>query len=131
MAEELAALDALDARSPWVQHLERAHALVHAVARGIAEESEPNVHLAPAARALERGLAAMYDAFDGRADRCTAMGVAHGRLWDAAVLVARAGKPSLLASLRDACRELVTAEERLPRVPRRERATPVFRAGAD
>jgi hypothetical protein len=128
MAEELAVLDA---QAPWVKHLERAHGLIHAVARFIEEESEPSAHLAPAARSLESGLAAMYDAFDGRADRATAIGVAHGRTWDAAILLARAGLPLQLASLRDACGELVAAEERFPRVPIAGRAAVPLCAGTD
>jgi len=103
--------------SPWMKHLERAHDRALAAARSIEEQTDPSDHLAPAARKLERGLSAMYDAFDGRADRPTAIGVAHGRLWDAAVLAARAGLPGALAWLREACAELVAAESRMPRVP--------------
>ncbi|MDC3956958.1 hypothetical protein KEG38_24065 [Polyangium jinanense] len=114
MADELAVLDV---QAPWVQHLERAHSLLHVVARFIEEESEPSAHLAPAARKLESGLSAMYDAFDGRADRVTAIGVAHGRIWEAAIFLARAGLSREVTSLRDACVELVAAEERFPRVP--------------
>jgi len=128
MAAEVANFDA---GAPWVKHLERAHGLIHAVARFIEEESEPNAHLAPAARKLESGLVAMYNAFDGRADRGTAIGVAHGRVWEAAILLARAGLPRELAVLRDACGELVAAEERFPRVPIAGRSTAPLRAGSD
>jgi hypothetical protein len=110
------ALPAADPASPWMKHLERAHGKAHAAARAIGEESEPSLHLAPAARRLELGIAAMYDAFDGRADRPTALNLAHGRLWDAAILVARAGLPGALAALREACAELVSAEARFPLV---------------
>lgn len=110
------ALPAADPASPWMKHLERAHGRAHAAARAIGEESEPSLHLAPAARRLELGIAAMYDAFDGRADRPTAINLAHGRLWDAAILVARAGLPGALAALREACAELVSAEARFPLV---------------
>jgi hypothetical protein len=125
------ALPAADPASPWMTHLERAHGLAHAAARIIAEENEPSPFLAPAARHLERGVAAMYDAFDGRADRVTAVSLANGRLWEAAVLTARAGLPGALAALREACAELVAAEERFPRVPLAERAPSPLRAGAE
>jgi hypothetical protein len=110
------ALPAADPASPWMKHLERAHGKAHAAARAIGEESEPSSHLEPAARRLELGIAAMYDAFDGRADRPTAINLAHARLWDAAILVARAGLSGALASLREACAELVSAEARFPLV---------------
>ncbi|MDI1443573.1 hypothetical protein [Polyangium sp. 6x1] len=122
---------ALDANAPWVSHLERAHSLIHAVARFLEEESEPSAHLAPAARKLERGLSAMYDAFDGRADRVTAIGVAHGRIWEAAILLSRAGLPREVTSLRDACVELVAAEERFPRVPLAGPRVEPLRAGTE
>jgi hypothetical protein len=126
-----AALLAADPASPWMKHLERAHDLAHVAARAIGEESTPSAHLAPAARRLEIGIAAMYDAFDGRADRSTAINLAHGRLWDAAILTARAGLPRALAALREACRELVQAEERFPRVPLAERVTKEIETRAD
>ena len=107
----------LSPASPWMRHMERAHARAHAAARAIELETDPIAHLAPAARKLELGIAALYDAFDGRADRPTAIGAAHARLWDAAVLVARAGLPGAVAALREACAELVRAETRMPRVP--------------
>jgi hypothetical protein len=114
-----------------MRHLERAHGLAHEAARAIGEESDPSLHLAPAARCLERGVTAMYDAFDGRADRPTALGLAGGRLWDAAVLVARAGLPRAVATLREACRELVRAEERFPRMPLAGRVAAELTASAD
>ena len=120
-----------DPSSPWMKHLERAHGLAHLAARAIGEESEPSLHLAPAARHLERGLAAMYDAFDGRADRTTAISLAHSRLWAAAILIARAGLPAVLGALREACTELVDAEERFPRVPLAASAPAPLRAGVD
>ncbi|MDI3284248.1 hypothetical protein [Polyangium sp. 15x6] len=128
MADNLAVLDV---QAPWVKHLERAHSLTHAVAHFIEAESEPSAHLAPAARKLESGLSAMYDAFDGRADRITAVSVAHGRVWEAAILLARAGLPRQVASLRDACGELVAAEERFPRVPIAGRSAAPLVAGID
>src|ERR1700710_3300265 len=97
------ALPAADPASPWMKHLERAHAPAHAAARAIGEETEPNHHLAPAAALLSRGLGAMYDAFDGRADRVTAINLAHGRLWEAAVRVAQGGLPRALQALQAAC----------------------------
>jgi hypothetical protein len=114
-----------------MKHLERAHDLAHAAARAVGEEAEPNAHLAPAATHLAHGLEAMYDAFDGRADRSTSMNLAHGRLWEAAVLVARAGLPRAVGAIRDACAELVTAEEGLPRVPLATSVTDALQAGAD
>jgi hypothetical protein len=110
-------LAAKDPASPWMKHLERAHGLVHEAARAVGDEAEPSLHLAPAARLLERALGTLYDAFDGRADRATSMNLAHGRLWDAAILLARAGLGRAVAALREACAELVSAEERFPRVP--------------
>ena len=124
-------LSAADPASPWMQHLERAHALAHVAGRAIEEEVEPSVHLAPAARQLERGIVAMYDAFDGRSDRVTAIGLANTRLWDAAILVARAGLPSALSALREACGELIAAEKRFPRVPLAGREPAPLRAGGD
>ncbi|WP_437964692.1 hypothetical protein WMF04_34145 [Sorangium sp. So ce260] len=122
---------AFDAGAPWVQHLERAHALIHAVARFIEGQREPSAYLAPAARKLELGLGALYDAFDGRADRVTAVGRAHGHVWAAAVLFARAGLPRVLASLRDACAELIAAEGRFARVPHARSNAALLRAGVD
>jgi hypothetical protein len=112
-----------------MQHLERAHALAHAAARAIGLVLEPNAHLAPAARCLEQGLASLCDAFDGRADRPTAVSIARIRFWDAAILVARGGLPSALAALHGACKELVSAEERYPRVPFAARAPVPLCAG--
>jgi hypothetical protein len=114
-----------------MKHLERAHDLAHVAARAIGEEAAPNAYLAPAARRLELGIAAMYDAFDGRADRSTAINVAHGRLWDAAILVTRAGLPAALAALREACSALVSAEERFPQVPLAATVMAPLRAAAD
>jgi hypothetical protein len=120
MAQEL---PAADPASPWMVHLEKAHALAHVAARAIGDESEPSPHLADAALGLARAVASTYDAFDdrapgdGRRDRVTAINRAHGRLWDAAVLVARAGLTGALTALRDACAELILAEERFPQVP--------------
>lgn len=125
------ALATFDAGAPWVMHLERAHGLIHAAARVIEEESEPSAHLEPAARRLEHGLGALYDALDGRADRLTAIGLAHGRVWEAAVHLARAGRASALGWLRGACEELVAAEERFPRVPIGRRSSALLRAGVD
>ncbi|WP_437275415.1 hypothetical protein WME90_29755 [Sorangium sp. So ce375] len=119
------------AGAPWVMHWERAHSLIHAVARFIEGQREPSAHLAPAARELESGLGALYDAFDGRADRGTAVGRAHGHVWAAAVLLARAGLPRMLASLRDACAELVAAEERLSAASLAGASPPSLRAGVD
>ncbi|WP_437586338.1 hypothetical protein [Sorangium sp. So ce1000] len=127
MSDDLAA----DADAPWVMHWERAHSLIHAVARFIEGQREPSAHLAPAARMLESGLGALYDAFDGRADRGTAVGRAHGHVWAAAVLLARAGLPRMLASLRDACAALVDAEERLAAAPLAGASAPLLRAGVD
>ncbi|WP_437601956.1 hypothetical protein WMF28_10085 [Sorangium sp. So ce590] len=121
---------AADPASVWMTHLERAHDRAHAAARSIEDHAEPSAHLAPAARRIEHGLAAMYDAFDGRADRPTAIGVAHARLWDAAILVARAGLPGALVALREACAELVAAERRFPRVPLAGRAAVELQAGS-
>ena len=73
----------------------------------------------------------MYDAFDGRADRPTAINVAHGRLWDAAILIAQAGLPGALSTLREACAELIGAEERFPQVPLAAPALAPLRAAAD
>jgi hypothetical protein len=126
-----AALPAADPASPWMKHLERAHDLAHVAARAIGEEAAPSAHLAPAARRLELGIAAMYDAFDGRADRPTAINVAHGRLWDAAILIAQAGLPGAVSALRAACAELVGAEERFPQVPLAAPASAPLRAAID
>jgi hypothetical protein len=114
-----------------MKHLERAHARAQEAGRAIEEHLEPSEHLAPAARRLERGLAAIYDAFDGRADRPSAIGAAHARLWEAAILTAKGGHGGALAALRDACSELVAAEERYPRVPVTGRAAAVLQAGAE
>ncbi len=126
-----ALLLAADPASPWMRHLERAHERAHAAARAIGDESAPSAHLAPAARRLELGIAAMYDAFDGRADRSTAINLAHARLWDAAILLARAGLPPALDALRAACRELLRAEERLPRVAFASRVAKELEAAAE
>jgi hypothetical protein len=98
-------------------HLEKAHALAHAAARAVGEESEPSPYLAGAAQGIARAVASLYDAFDARSDRATTINLAHARLWDAAVLVARAGLEGALDALREACGELILAEERLPQVP--------------
>jgi hypothetical protein len=125
-----AQLATADPDSAWMTHLERAHALAHRAAQAIGDEIEPSEHLLPAAKELERGVVALYDAYDGRADRPSAIGVAHSRLWNAAILCARAGLSGALGSLRDACKELVTSEARYPLVPLAPRAAPLLRAGA-
>ncbi len=130
MHAETALVEA-DPASVWMRHLERAHDLAHVAARVIEDHAEPSAKLAPAAGRLELGLGAMYDAFDGRADRVTAIGLAHARLWDAAILVAQAGLPSALAALRGACSELITAEERFPRVPVMGRVAAGLQAGVN
>lgn len=119
-----------DPSSPWMVHLERAHALAHEAGWSIEEEIEPSAYLEPAARQIEQGIAALYDAFDGRRDRPTAIGTAHGRFWSAAILVARAGLTQALASLRKACEHLVASEERFPRVPLAARTAVPLRAGS-
>jgi hypothetical protein len=124
-------LSPADPASPWMRHLERAHALVHAAARAVEEQLDPSPYLAPAAEKLARGVTALYDAFDGRAHRRTAIGLAHARIWDAAVLVAHAGLGDAVAALVDACGELIAAEERYPRVPLAGRSIEPLRAGAD
>lgn len=115
--------------SAWLAHLELAHGFVHAAARVIEEQDEPSSYLAPAARRLEGGIVAMYDAFDGRADRVSSLGVAHARLLDAAIFMARAGLPTALAALEEACGELIAAEERFPRVPLAGRSAASLQAG--
>jgi hypothetical protein len=104
---------ALDPETPWMRHLEQAHALAHEAVRAIEEQAEPSVHFAPAARKLELGLGALYDALDGRADRPTAIGLCHSRLWAAAMLCAHGGLPPAVQALCGACRELIAAEQRL------------------
>src|SRR5262249_27578600 len=121
-------LPGVDPAAPWVGHLERAHALAHEAARAIHEEGEPTPHPAPAARSLEEGLVCVYDAFDGRSDRPTAIAVARVHLFDAAILVARGGLSRALTALREACAELVSAEERFPRVPLASRSPVPLRA---
>ena len=121
-------LPTADPGSPWMQHLERAHAFTHAAAWVLADQRDPSAHLDPAARRIERGLEALYDAFDGRSDRATSIALARVRLWDAAVLVARGGLPTALAALRGACSEIVAAEKRLPRTPLAGRVTRSLRA---
>lgn len=120
-----------DPGAPWSLHLERAHALIHEVIRFIEEESEPSVHLTNAAEQIERGLGALYDAFDGRADRVSSVGRAHGRVWEAAIRLARAGLPEQFGRLRDACAEFVLAEGRFPRVRLVPGQTGEFRASID
>lgn len=98
-------------------HLERAHAFAHEAAWAIEDEIAPSDHLGPAAQLIADAVASIYDAFDARADRPTAIGVAHGRLFRAAIMVAQAGMTGAVESLRRACAELISAEERFPRVP--------------
>ncbi len=115
--------------SAWLAHLELAHGFVHAAARVLSEQDDPSPYLAPAARRLEGGIVAIYDAFDGRADRVSSLGMAHARLLDAAILTAHAGLPTALAALERACGELIAAEERFPRVPLAGRAAASLQAG--
>lgn len=126
--QRMSELPALDPASPWILHLERAHAFAHAAARLLGEEREPSPHLEPAARRIERGLEAMYDAFDARSDRASAIALARVRLWDAAVLVARGGLKGALTALRGACNEIVAAEKRFPRTPIEGRVARALRA---
>jgi hypothetical protein len=116
------------ASPPWVTHLERAHTHAHRAAELIGEELAPSAHLGPAARRIERGLVALYDAFDGRTDRPTALDLAHTRLWEGAILAARAGLLGAVEALRDACRALLTAQACLPRAPHVARAATPLRA---
>jgi hypothetical protein len=111
-----------------MKHLERAHALAHEAGRAL-EEAEPNALLPDAARRIEAGIVAIYDAIDGRADRVTSITAAHARLWDAAIASARAGVTSALGSLKRACDEALAAEERFPRVQLAPRVEKPFFAG--
>ena len=120
-----------DPASPWMQHLERAHSFTLVAVRAVGEAIDPSPHLAPAALHLARAIGALYDAFDGRAVRVTAINLAHGRLWDAAVLIARAGLAGAVDALQSACAELIQAEERSPRVPLAPRPPESIRAALD
>ena len=123
---------ALDPEAPWMGHLEQAHELAHAAVRSIEQQAEPSVHFAPAARKLELGLGALYDALDGRADRPTAIGLCHSRLWAAAMLCAHGGLPAAVQALCGACGELIAAEQRLlGAIVAPAASTPPLVAGAD
>ncbi|WP_437320646.1 hypothetical protein [Sorangium sp. So ce385] len=102
--------------------LESAHAALRRAALSLEHDVEPVTDLTGPARALERALGAIYDAFDGRADRVAAVRAAAAEIDGAAVAVVEAaGLEAGLAAvgelLRSARAWLERAEARLAAVP--------------
>ncbi len=101
-----------DPETPELALLERAHVLALLAARTLERAHEPKVDLGPALSRIEGALSTLYDAYDGRSNRESALGVAHGRLWDAAIAAAHAGESLALETLFQACSALLSAEEK-------------------
>ncbi|WP_437819251.1 hypothetical protein [Sorangium sp. So ce1078] len=102
--------------------LESAHAALRRAALSLEHDVEPVTDLVGPARALERALGAIYDAFDGRADRITAVRVAMAEIDSAAVAAGGAagldaGLEAVGELLRSARGWLERAEARLATVP--------------
>ncbi|WP_437728100.1 hypothetical protein [Sorangium sp. So ce861] len=102
--------------------LESAHAALRRAALSLEHDVEPITDLTGPARALERALGAIYDAFDGRADRVAAVRAAAAEIDSAAVAVGEAaGLEAGLAAvgelLRSARAWIERAEARLAAVP--------------
>ncbi len=106
----------------WLLALERAHAQALRAARTLEATPSKVGDLAPAARPIEEALAALYGAFDRRADPLAATRDAETALDRAvAALGPLAERDRVLADasawLRDARKVLGVAEERFARVP--------------
>ncbi len=102
--------------------LESAHAALRRAALSLEHDVEPVTDLTAPARALERALGAIYDAFDGRADRIAAVRDAMAEIdLVAAAVGGAAGLDAGLAAvgerLRSARGWLERAEARLATVP--------------
>ncbi|WP_437650252.1 hypothetical protein [Sorangium sp. So ce362] len=102
--------------------LESAHAALRRAALSLEHDVEPVTDLTGPARALERALGAIYDAFDGRADRIAAVRAAMAEIDGVAVAVGGAagldaGLTAVGERLRSARGWLERAEARLATVP--------------
>ncbi|XXX81289.1 hypothetical protein WMF30_21245 [Sorangium sp. So ce134] len=102
--------------------LESAHAALRRAALTLEHDVEPVTDLTAPARALERALGAIYDAFDGRADRIAAVRAAMAEIDSTAVAVGGvagldAGAAAAGELLRSARGWLERAEARLAAVP--------------
>ncbi|MGK3994499.1 hypothetical protein [Sorangium sp. So ce1024] len=107
---------------PALDPLERAHAALRRAARSLEHDVEPVIDLTGPARALERAFGAIYDAFDGRADRLAAVRAAMVEIDSAAVPIGDAtgldaGLATVSGLLRDARGWLERAEARLAAAP--------------
>ncbi|WP_437960246.1 hypothetical protein WME76_11785 [Sorangium sp. So ce119] len=107
---------------PALDQLERGHAALRRAARSLEHDVEPVIDLTAPARALERAAGAIYDAFDGRADRQGAVRAAMMEIDSAAVPIGEAagldaGLATVGALLRDARGWLEHAEARLAGAP--------------
>src|SRR5687767_15366169 len=76
--------------TPWMSALERAHASLRDAAARLESVGQPAVDLGPAASALEPVFGALYDAFDGRADRLGAARAAMGAIGEVLAIASRA-----------------------------------------
>lgn len=101
--------------------LEAAHAALRRAAVVLTQHIEPTFDLRPAARALERTFALLYDAWDARADPLQATRAAiNVTAVVSAALAPGAGEPAVTAAsaqLAEARRHLQAAETRLARIP--------------
>ncbi|MGK4005424.1 hypothetical protein WMF31_22540 [Sorangium sp. So ce1036] len=107
---------------PALERLESGHAALRRAALSLEQDVEPALDLTGCARALERAFGALYDAFDGRADRLRAVRAAMAEVDDAAVTIgeARALDASFAAvgeQLQHARGWLAHAEARLASAP--------------
>lgn len=105
-----------------LEQLESGHAALRRAALSLEHDVEPVLDLTGSARALERAFGALYDAFDGRADRLRAVRAAMAEVDDVAVTIGEAraldaGFAAVSELLQRARGLLAHAEARLASVP--------------
>ena len=128
-------LPALEEPRRWLQHLERAHALIHRATHVMELLLEPESDLRPAAAAFERTLHAIYVAFDESAAQFEAGHAAKTEL-AAAIAALSSAKPRdllapALAAAQEAAKELDAAQEPLSRTQPRPRELVDLQASKD
>lgn len=107
---------------PTTIDLEAAHAELRRAALRMEHDVPPVFDLGPAARAMEGAFAALYDAFDGRAEKLAAVQAALAEVARATGAIAPArGREPAFDPVRDhldrAASHLTRAEDRLARIP--------------
>jgi hypothetical protein len=112
--------DAVGSPPRWLVELERAHERLVRAARLLASDLDPSIDLAPAARALERAMVALYDAVDRRDDRLRAARRLSTAAADALTSLAGSDAPALAGARRaieGALQHVQETEARLAALP--------------